>query len=300
MDLNLSGLYVLKSGTWVPVIPGDYIAPPTGSVPGWLRTAANTGLAAVGTTLGMLTTYSGGLTVTTHLYRQNIDLAGNQLVLGNGAFLEECYITGTRQGGQGQVMITGAGVQVKNCDLVGTMDGSAESIGMFGDVNNLQISSLRITGYTILMWFDSSTSSPASVIDSVYAYGQVASSVAHHDGFTRRWGNGPMLISNSRIVCDQGATTGSFFVQDTWTTPRSEVNVGHINVQNCYLQGNGYNATLELSNNLVFSNNRFTSTEYGPVATYNGPVSGLNWAGNYVYANNGTDYKGAIIPVPTP
>lgn len=97
-------------------------------------------------------------------------------------------------------------------------------------------------------------------------------------------------------MTDRGSTTGAFFVQDTWNSPRTVAHVGHIAVQNSYLEGNGFNATLELSNNLVFTNNRFRSTEFGPITQANGPVSGLTWSNNYRWADTpGNDFKGTAI-----
>ena len=181
-----SNEYVNSNGGQVTIAAPAPAAAPTatptavqvsGSTPGWLRTASNTGLAAVGTTSAMLTKYSGSLTVTGRLYRQRIDLGSSQLVLAQGAVLEECLVTGTRNGGQGQVRITGAGVQILNSDIVGSASSSGESMGIFSDnLNAARISSVRMTGFTIFLWLDSSSSAstPVSVIDGFYGYDQIS------------------------------------------------------------------------------------------------------------------------------
>lgn len=138
--------------------------PPAAPMEGWLRTPENTGLASAGVTMGMLSTYTGPMTVTSRLVRQNINIGGDQLVLDAGAVLEQCYITGNRMGG-GQVVVAAAGVSIINCDIVGTSGGSAESIGIFSSTtDNLQMNSVRMTGFTITAWLDGESSTPASVI----------------------------------------------------------------------------------------------------------------------------------------
>ena len=64
------------------------------------------------------------------------------------------------------------------------------------------------------------------------------------------------------------------------------------------LEGNGYPATIESSNNVTFDDNRFRATEYGPV-TKSGSVSAFTWKNNYTFANNASaDYKGSLISTP--
>ncbi len=239
----------------------------------------------------MLTKYTGSLTVTGRLYRQRIDLGSDQLVLGNGAVLEECLITGTRNGGQGQVRITGAGVQILNTDIVGSASSSGESMGIFSDnLNGARITSVRMTGFTIFLWLDSgsSSSTPVSVIDGFYGSDQIAGA-AHHDGLTRRGGQAPLILQNSRISMTTGSTTGAVFLQSTWGAP-----VGGLTVTRSYLEGNGYPATIEASNTVTFDDNRFRATEYGPI-TKSGSVPGFSWTNNYVYANNASnDYRGSL------
>ncbi len=290
--------YVNRNGGWfasTSPAPAAATVDSSSSTPGWLRTSSNTGLAAVGTTSAMLTKYTGSLTVTGRLYRQRIDLGANQLVLGNGAVLEECLITGTRNGGQGQVRITGAGVQILNTDIVGSASSSGESMGIFSDnLNGARITSVRMTGFTIFLWLDSgsSSSTPVSVIDGFYGSDQIAGA-AHHDGLTRRGGQAPLILQNSRISMTTGSTTGAVFLQSTWGNP-----VGGLTVTRSYLEGNGYPATIEASNTVTFDDNRFRATEYGPI-TKSGSVPGFSWVNNYVYANNAAAYyRGSLISAP--
>ena len=216
-------------------------------------------------------------------------------MLAQGAVLEECLVTGTRNGGQGQVRITGAGVQILNSDIVGSASSSGESMGIFSDnLNAARISSVRMTGFTIFLWLDSSSSAstPVSVIDGFYGYDQI-SGAAHHDGLTRRGGQAPLILQNSRIALTTGSTTGAVFLQSTWGSP-----VGVLTVTRSYLEGNGYPATIESSNNVTFDDNRFRATEYGPV-TKSGSVSAFTWKNNYTFANNASaDYKGSLISTP--
>lgn len=273
--------------------------PATSSVPGWLLTPSNTGLASVGLTSADLTPYTGSLNVSGRIYKQIINVGSGQLVLNTGAVIEDCLITGS--GNRLVYFKGGTGQQIINSDLVGTGGQSAEVIGLYADsASGIRISGLRETGFTISAWIDGgAASAPMSTIDGWYAYGQPSGGTAHHDGFTRRAGNSPVTINNSRITTDQGSTTGAFFIQDTWNSPRAPGNVGHVTVTNSYLEGNGYNATLEISNTLNFTGNRFGPTGYGPVTTYNGPVSGLTWSDNWIYANNSANnYKGAAVSTP--
>jgi hypothetical protein len=244
-------------------------------------------------TAAMLTSYTGSLTVTGRIYQQRIDLGSNQLVLAQGAVLDQVLITGTRNGGQGQVRVTGSDVKIINSDIVGTASATGESMGIYGDnLNNLQISSLRMTGFTIFMWLDSgsSSSTPGSVVDGFYGSAQI-DGTSHHDGITRRSGNAPLTVQNSRIALTTGSTTGAVFLQPTYGA------VGHVTVTSSYLEGNGYPATVESSNDVTFSNNRFRPTEYGPV-TKSGTVTALSWANNYIWANVAPSYQGTSIPTP--
>lgn len=270
------------------------------SVEGWLRTPSNTGIAAVGLTESDLTSYgtiNADLTITTPQYRKIFNMGGNQLILGTGAVLTECVVKGTCNR---QIYFNGTGQQMTNCDLIGQATAATENIGLYTDVTSgLRITSLRQTGYTICAWLDGYTdTAPESIIDSWYAYGQIAGGAAHHDGLTRRGGNGPLTIRNSRINCDQNSTTGSFFLQDTWNTPRAPGNVGFVKVEYSYIEGEGYPFTIEDCNNVTIQHNRstFTTSGYGYLTTGNGTQTNFVWLDNWAYANNpGNGYKGAAI-----
>ena len=259
-------------------------------VPGWLRTASNTGLAGVGVTVGMLTAYSGSSTITGTQYRKQFNLGSGFLTLSAGATLEECQINSTRSGG-GMVVVNGEGVTIKNCDIIGTNATTNESMGITGGGGGMLVQGVRMTGTTIFSWLDGDSSTP-SVIDQCYWYDQVDGGQSHHDGFTRRAGTNPITIKNTRIDCSVSGTTGSIFTQSTWGDT-----VANITVEDSYLEGGGYNFALESSSNLTILRNRTRPQDWGSVSRTN--ITNLTWSENYVYANTpGNDYKGALIPTP--
>jgi len=287
-DLGLTGPDATATGT-------------TGAgttVVGWLRTATNTGLAAVGVSDSALTPYIGSLTVTGYLYRRTIALGSSQLILGPGAHLEQCKITGTRVG-SAQIRFSGAGQRMTNCDFIGNAGSNlGETIGIYHDApSGIVITSLRQTGFTIMIQIDGgvATDSP-SFVDSWYGYDQTPETgfLQHRDGFTRRSGNAPITIRNSRIVCDQEMTTGALFIQPTWGP------AGHVTVEDSFLEGKGYCATIESCNNVTIRRNRFRpgsdpNSSYGPVSA-TGTRTDFVWTDNYLWADTpGNDYKGTVV-----
>lgn len=289
-NLGLSGSDVTGSGT-TSASGGAVLA-------GWYRTTSNTGLAGVGTTSGMLTNYTGPTTLTagTHLYRQNINLGGNTLLIqANNVILEECSITGSAwmMIAIGRNMANGAGisldnVQLLNCDFIGTGGASSEQYLVANrGAGNYVMQGCLGRGGTIFAMSDNDVNSNPQLIDQCYFYGGQNGGSAHHDGITRRAGQAQLTITNTRVTMDQGSTTGALFLQPTYGS------VGNVTMNRCYLEGNGNNCTLEVSNDIIIDDNRFRPTEYSYLTTYNGPVTRLTWTNNYIYSAAGTDGKGA-------
>lgn len=273
------------------------------TLPGWLRTITNTGISAAGLVEGDLSTYSGGLTITTTVTRKVIDCGSSSLVLGTGGALIECIIRGTAAR---QIWVIGTGQSITRCNLEANGDttGGAEVFGLYAGsydagfgtyVKGLHISSLYHTGGTIGIWHDGADATDDAYIDSWYL-ASMSPGTGHHDGFTRREGNGPITIRNSRVNMNTDATTGAIFLQDTWSGTNNPAVVGHITLQDNYFQGNGYCLTLEECNNITVTNNRFTPTGYGPVTTTT--VTSLTWSSNYNYAAAPPDYQGTVISSP--
>lgn len=281
---------------------------PVTSVPGWMRTAQNTGMAAVGTTTGMLTPYTGPLNVPagTKLYRKLINLGDNQLILQPGVVLQECEIHSSRIGSQGAVRFMGGNHMVLNCDQYLTGVGG-EIAGFFGDsVSNLTINSLKQTGGTIGLWLDSAGAEPGAAPSRVSNWmltgqqggpGALAND-AHHDGFTRRAGDTLITLDSCYIFAGPpennvggSATTGAIFTQPTWGGL-----AGNVTVTNSYLGGYGYVVGLDRGDKGSYVNNRIQALEWGAASLVCTPP--WNWQNNYVYDPSKPDAKGALIASP--
>lgn len=273
-----------------PVVIPPVVVPPVGAiVPGWFRTAKNTGLAGVGLTSADLTAYTGSLTITGDVYRKIINLGTNGQIRLNGGTLRQCLITGSKLN-DGLIYLddSGAGFQsIIDCDIVGTGGTGGESKGIIGWASQgFKLVRTKITGTTIFVWLDGFGTAP-DLIDQCYFSQQVSGGSSHHDGVTRRNGMNPLIIQNTRIDCSTSPVTGAVFLQP------DKRPVGNVTVQDSYLEGQGFCATLENSSDVTFRRNRFRSTGWGPVTT-TGMVR-LTWADNYTVDTTQPDLKGATI-----
>jgi hypothetical protein len=189
-------------------------------------------------------------------------------------------------------------VQVLNCDLIGTGGASSEQYLIANrGAGNFVMRGVLGYGGTIAAMMDNDVNANPQLVDQCYFYGDQNGGVAHHDGVTRRAGQSQLTITNSRVYKNIAAyATGSLFIQPSYGP------VGHVTANRCYLYGGGNNATLEVSNDIIIDDCRFGPVDgtsyasgYGPLTTYNGPVTRLTWTNNYLYSSGGTDGKGAAV-----
>lgn len=262
------------------------------TIPGWLRTSGNTGLAGVGLTEGDLDPYSGSpsggvLTINSALEGRIIELGTNQLRL--NAPLTNCLVRSARVGGQGAIFLNGPNAAIIESDVLSTVTSGNETIGIYGSsTDGFQMLGSKVLGFTIGAWLDGASGNAPSLIEDSLIVTHVGSGSAHKDGFTRRSGMAPLSIRRTRIDTSGASVTGAVFIQPTWGGT-----VGNVRFEECYLEGAGYVVTLETATSMQFVGNRFRSTEYGP-SSRTGQTS-LTWADNWLYAASPPEYKGAAV-----
>ena len=262
---------------------------------GWQRNTSNTGLAGVGIDRNTLPTYSGnvtpGMTLSQVKITSSLDLTNVPNVT-----LDRVWLKPTD--GPYALKI-GSGTVVKNSDIDGSaMPTSGERI-IYGFVQSgtYTLTNVSITNMTVGAWFDG----PASgTMNDTYIGSMFSGNGAHKDGFTRRDGVGLLAITRCHIDDTSNATTGAFFLQNTWGGQ-----IGGITVKDSLLEGDGYVLTLEnkgAGTSVGFNNVRINSTGYGPIASTpnsgNGPgsISYTDWTNVYVYNPNSLPNAiGAVI-----
>lgn len=270
------------------VAVGGVAAVPTPSVstgevlPGWLRTASNTGLAAAGVSVGDLTAYTGSMSPSnTTITLKDIDGA---LSVGANVTLDRCRIV---TGAEDAVVITGDNVTMVNCDVVGPRSSTVNCFGIkYENGTGMSLTSVKVTGYAVGMYIGA-----GGTVDQCYVYEMPLNSgtAVHRDCFTRRNGTNQQTITNSRFedLRSDGGTATVFF-QNTWG-----VGVSNSSFSRCYFYGSTFCAALETSSNLTFDDNRLTAVGgYWAVTS----VTNLVRTNNYVYANDpGNDYRGTAV-----
>jgi hypothetical protein len=278
-----------------------------GTVPGWLKTPSNVGLASKGLTTGDLSVYSGlpawgGLNANitgTHT-RRRFNLS-TVLAPGSNAVFNECHI----EAAFGPIQISGSNVQFNDCDIIITGSGGSERVSInanpyYGAAGTVTINNCRFTGGTL---FINVTGLGANVVDC-YGYGQDPDNnggAQHRDGFTTRADGGTIYLTRCRFDCNQGSTTGAFFTQDTYQGNQASRALNDpIILTDCMFEGSGYCMTLEDCKDLRVTNCRTRS--YGAYAyagvTANSRVVTTTWTGNYNWANTPPDYQGTILNEP--
>jgi len=287
-------------------------------VPGWLRTSANTGLAAVGTTREMLTAHTDPWTVYEpswsgpnlqgDFYRK-IFTADQRLGIGPGSTFTECILEG-HAGNQAWITLHGDGIRFKDCDINhASVDGSEGARIVLWAVSDevalgspgverpkFHLDNVKITGGTVGIYHAGNL---GGEINDVYAYDQMPESgyEQHRDGFTSRGAtaDNPVILRRSRFVCDQLNTTGALFLQATYGGV-----VDGIEAYDCLFEGAGYPLTLEHTRNLKLVRVRvkLSGDAWGPAIgqpanTY------AEWDDVTLWADDpDNDYRGAAIPQP--
>lgn len=292
---------------------------PTGTLMGWQKTAGNTGLASVGLSCDSLPTYTGpefvpaGTTITGKRFTGGVVLSAGNITIDKSCFKP----TGV---GQGLPVVSTTNnnicnndgcqpaqgpVTISNSEYDGTLLSTQEAAlsacahGSMNQINNYchhfgSGFAIINAGSTYSVTIDS------NYIDDMVAWGDGATTGNHSDGFTIRDFNidttptRQAIIRNNRINTASANTTGSFFIQDTWSA----------GISNVYTSGNlftglGWEMSAEKRNapvtNINITNNRFGGTTdggYGACAT---PNFGWTFTQNYINDPTKADNKGAAV-----
>ena len=269
---------------------------PDSPVPGWLRTAANTGLAAVGVDAGSLPTYSGSLTVSSGtIAGQVINVGTGTLTLSGTAVVDRCRIVGA---GTSFVISMAGSSALTHCDLYGS-DSSQTGI-LTNPGSTTTITSVNATGIAQTLWADGG----GTVTDFYgHAYPPEVGQGYHRDGFTRRNGVEALTVSRSCWTMDQDWTTAACFMQDTWST-----GIGGVSFEDCLFDGVGNNILLQNAQNMRFTNCRCRPRSLNGVSSY-GAVSRQDQSGGrpatstdawsvWLYDAGDSDYKGSAVTDP--
>lgn len=295
----------------VPVVEG---VDGTATIPGWLKTSSNVGLASQGLVAGDLSVYTGLSAFGGNPYPSAANITGTHnnrrfnlstiLAPGDNTVFNRCHFEVGNAGNM--VIIAGTGVEFNDCDFVFTGTGTVERCHIVanpyycGEGSFTTIKNCRMTGGTIFI----NITSAGALIEDVYGYGQDPDNnggAQHRDGFTTRDDGGTITLTRCRFDCDQGATTGAFFTQDTYTEPAaSRTLTSPIILNQCSFEGSGYCMTLEDAKDLRVTDCRIRQHGSYQVGTHtqNGRVITTTWTNNYVWANDPPLYRGSAISDP--
>lgn len=305
---------VAPTTTTEPPVTTTTTAPPA-ALMGWQLTASNIGLAPFGLSCDTLPLYTGpakptaGTTITGKRIESALDMtAGNVTV-------EKSCIKPRNQGVLGSLSTTtvcpndcnlgmpaGAKATIRDSEISGAFlsNSAVASACAFDGVADLYRNYIHDVGSGICFRETGLDLSP--VVENNYVHKLRHSGEAHHDAATVR--DFRKNQSNSRKLTWRGNRfdsttntgtyqTGALFIQPTW----SGFGVHNVWVENNYLEGGGYNLTLEQSNggnsNTHSINNRFRPTEWG-ASNVSGSPGWAEWSSNYRYCSNCVNAQGAL------
>jgi hypothetical protein len=290
--------------TTTPPVTTTTSTPPATALKGWELTATNIGLAPFGLSCDALPLYTGpakpaaGTTISGVRIESALNMtAGNVTV-------EKSCIKPRNQGVLGSLATTtvcpndcnigmpaGMKATIRDSEISGAFISASNIAGAcaFDGVADIARTYIHDVGSGICFRETGLELSP--VVENNYVHKLRHSGEAHHDGATVRDFRKNSL--NTRKLTWRGnrfdSTTntgtyqsGALFIQPTW----SGYGIYNVWVQDNYLEGGGYNLTLEQSNggnsNTHSINNRFRPTEWG-ASTVSGSPGWSEWAGNYRY-----------------
>lgn len=290
-------------------------APPA-ALMGWQLTASNIGLAPFGLSCDTLPLYTGpakptaGTTITGKRIESALDMtAGNVTV-------EKSCIKPRNQGALGSLSTTtvcpndcnlgmpaGAKATIRDSEISGAFlsNSAVASACAFDGVADLYRNYIHDVGSGICFRETGLDLSP--VVENNYVHKLRHSGEAHHDAATVRDFRKNQL--NTRKLTWRGNRfdsttntgtyqTGALFIQPTW----SGFGVHNVWVENNYLEGGGYNLTLEQSNggnsNTHSLNNRFRWTEWG-ASNVSGAPGWSEWSSNFRYDPAKLSAAGVIV-----
>jgi hypothetical protein len=139
-------------------------------------------------------------------------------------------------------------------------------------------------------------------VTALISWGDGATTGNHVDGFTIRDFNVSVnpsrqaIIRNNRIDTNTANSTGSFFIQDTFSS-----GIGNVIISGNLLEGLGWEMAGEKRNapitNVRATNNRFRGTSDGGWgACYtDGGFTWAEWLNNYLYSSTAPNNGGASV-----
>lgn len=300
------------------IIPVDEVGPgnpgePGETLLGWQLTTTNTGLAKHGINGASLPLYTGsaapaaGTVITERRITSSLDLSAGDITI------ERCLIEPTSVG-QGLPVITTVGWEqdktpaiipnIIDCTIRGTAlpngQGKGFTLAIYG-LANVRGCLVYDFGSGIATIGGNTTTSAViegNYVHSLFPYGNPATTGNHCDGYTVRGFSASstptrtLRVSNNRFECENANASGALFIQAIASR------IDNLQVDNNYLEGNGYNLVLEAHSNaynqVSAHNNRFRPTGYGPGYVSGGPGWQL-FTENFRYHATNPDNKGVAV-----
>lgn len=280
---------------------------------GWTITTSNVGLASLGINGSNLPLYTGPSEVPAGTTISDMRIDSPMLVLSAGNItIQRCLIQPTSVAGRlPSVTTTNYNtfvpvpnpVTIKDCDIDGTLlsdENAAWATGFLGigSVINCYIhhfgTGINFMGTGVLH----SALVEHNYVTDLVGWGNPATTGNHSDGFTIRdfdtstTPTRTCVVRNNRIDCDSPNATGAYFIQ-AWAG-----HIGHSDIENNLLEGNGYQLILEANghgySNMNAINNRMTGTGFGAGYVTGGPGWTVQQE-NYLYNAGNQDGKGAPV-----
>jgi hypothetical protein len=288
---------------------------------GWQKTPANTGLASVGMSCDSLPVYTGsnfvpaGTTITGKRITSGLTLSA-----GNITIDKSCFKPGPGDAGGGFPFVTTTNYNI--CDNNGCQtaqgpatisnsefDGSllaikdaAQSACAQGSINLIN-NYCRHWGSGFAIFNSGNTydvTIDGNVVDDMVAWGDAATTGTHSDGFTIRdfnissHPNRKATVTNNYINTANNNATGSFFIQDTFSS-----GIGNVYASGNLLKGNGWEMSGAKNSapvtNINITDNRFGGTTDGGYGACASPNFTWNFTGNYINDPTKPDNKGAVV-----
>jgi len=290
-------------------------APPA-ALMGWQLTTTNIGLAPFGLSCDTLPLYTGpakptaGTTISGKRIESALDMTAGNITV------EKSCIKPRNQGVLGSLSTTtvcpndcnlgmpaGSKATIRDSEISGAfLSASAvASACAFDGVADIARTYIHDVGSGICLRETGLELSP--VVENNYVHKLRHSGEAHHDAATVRDFRKNSL--NTRKLTWRGNRfdsttntgtyqTGALFIQPTW----SGYGIHNVWVENNYLEGGGYNLTLEQSNggnsNTHSLNNRFRPTEWG-ASNVSGAPGWSEWSSNFRYDPAAVNAQGAAV-----
>jgi hypothetical protein len=288
---------------------------------GWTLTATNVGLGPLGLTCASLPAYTGGSQIPAGArianvrFTQQADLSNGDIVIERSCFqptggTQNAVATTTRFSAcsnSGCPVIAQQKVVIRDSEFDGSLlpVSTGASMSAFWGVADLQRNYIHHFGSGIALYNVGNQLSALvehNYVHKMLSYGNPATTGNHSDAFTIRDfptsanPNRTAVIRNNRFNTDTANATGSFFVQDTWSSGLSNVTAtGNL------LEGNGYEMAGEKrnapTNNNRATNNRFMGSSdggYGACYTSGGFVW-AEWRDNFLYHPTNANNAGAAV-----